>query len=74
MRRLALLPVCFALMGCTPTIVGSNPNTVLIGNTDWSNAREAFAMAEGECQKYGKHARLTVSDPWNYQQSYNCEP
>jgi hypothetical protein len=73
MKALCVVMACVALTACGPTLVGSNPNTVMLGNTNWTNASDAFAMAERECQRYGKHARLSITDPWSYQQSYNCE-
>jgi hypothetical protein len=73
MSRTFILALCLLAAGCSPTLVGSNPNTVMVGNTNWTNSSDAFALAERECQRYGKHARLSIHDPWSYQQAYNCE-
>lgn len=53
----------FALSGCATKLVSSTPRTVIVSGPDTSNATaEAVKMAEGECAKHQRHARL-ISRP-----------
>jgi hypothetical protein len=72
MNRFFAIALCAGLAGCGPTLIGSNPATVMIGNVNWTNSSEGFALAERECQKYGRHARLAIKDPWSYEQNFDC--
>lgn len=70
-RALVVLTILLTA-GCGPTLIGANERSVMVGNANWTNAGDAFAMAERACAKFGKHARLAVTDPWSYQQSFDC--
>lgn len=64
------------LSGCASqhTVHASTPRSIEIRGTAWNaeDTRKAFALAEGECAKHGRHAALVKdggSKPnawWNF--------
>ncbi len=52
----ALLVIGTILSGCALKIISFTPRSVIIQNQNSMNAAESQAMAQIECQKYGRHA------------------
>lgn len=71
--------------GCAPTLVGSNQAGGVISNVGWhgfivglDNTGDAFAMANSQCQQYGKAAhignRITAADANLGAITFDCAP
>ena len=64
MKITAPLFVCILLAGCAPTIQNASENGVVImANNDY--AAQTQTMADAECKKFGKSARLNQAVPAN---------
>jgi hypothetical protein len=70
----AVLVAAASLSACGPTVVGSNESSIMFGSAHWQNADETFSLANAHCRKFGRTARLAVSDSWSQQASYDCIP
>ncbi|MES2415080.1 MAG: hypothetical protein V4614_14835 [Pseudomonadota bacterium] len=69
MRLLVLAAVAAAVMasGCAAKLVSSSPRSVVVSAGDMY-VQEATNMAEAECVKHGRHARLMQSPGRNSDQ------
>lgn len=72
MQRIGLL-ICFGLAACGPTLVQSNASGgyLKLGGLIQGEA-EAIEIAEAECAKYGKMARITGKDLLAERMTYEC--
>ena len=61
MKTLITFAIIMSLTGCAPRITASSPRNVVL-NTAFSSPQAALDTAEGECQKQGLHARLSMKD------------
>ena len=61
MKALFALVIISVLTGCAPRIVALSPRNVIL-NTAFSTPQATLQVAEGECQKQGLHARLSMKD------------
>jgi hypothetical protein len=57
MRLAVLMAVCLALTACATKVVSSSARTVVISGPDGAVA-EAQKLADAECQRHSRHARL----------------
>ena len=67
-----LLPIaliCTSLAGCAASVIASNPRSVTV-KAGTTKAADAQALADAECAKHGRFARLTIppggEQPMNY--------
>lgn len=60
--RFLVLALCLGLGGCASqhSVTASTPRSVAIQGSAWGKEDEqkAFALAQKECQKHGRHAAL----------------
>ena len=55
----SLVCVGIFITGCTPAIIGSNPRQVIV-RSPMLDAKEAQMLAQQECEKHQRYARLTI--------------
>lgn len=68
-----LLMLTLFLGGCAQTLAGTNEaGGVVTGNGVTMGTKKAFALAEAECTKYGKLARVTGQSAWDGTLRYEC--
>ncbi|MFC0302743.1 hypothetical protein ACFSTI_24965 [Rhizorhabdus histidinilytica] len=60
------------LGGCAPTIKANNELGGIIDLKVGHRENAGLALADAECQKYGKRARITNNDEWTGQMRYEC--
>lgn len=60
--KLVVLALLSLLVGCASGVVDSNPRSVVV-RMGHAYPGEAAKMAQAECQKYGRSARLNQRDP-----------
>ena len=76
MRRLVLLlaVASSALIqgGCATTAGGNEAGGVVTGNGMTMATQKKFAVAEAECAKYGKIARVKKISVWDGTLNYEC--
>lgn len=65
MKTVLPIIICVALSGCAATVVSSTPRSIVIAAGTGNDSAEAQKLAQQECQKYGRHARMT-SRPMPY--------
>lgn len=55
------LPIlmCAALSGCAATVTSSTPRSVVINAGSRNDSAAAQTLAQQECQKHKRHARMT---------------
>lgn len=71
-RLTATLACAMLLAGCAAQVVSSSPRTVVIRAGD-ARIAEAQTMADAECQKHGRHARLIERpSPRSSEFVYDC--
>lgn len=69
---LAALAVVVALAGCAAKVVSTSPRSVVISAGD-ARVQESQDMAEKECGKHGRHARLVARPSATSDQfTYDC--
>ena len=56
-RAIPFLAIVALLTGCAAKVVSSSPRTVVVRAGD-ALVADAQALAEAECLKHGRHARL----------------
>lgn len=71
MRKQLLLCLVF-LGGCAPTIKANNELGGIIDLKVGHRQNAGLSLADAECQKYGKRARITNNDEWTGQMRYEC--
>lgn len=74
MRVLCLAAVCAAavLSGCAAKVVSSSPRSVVISAGD-ARVQEAQDMADKECAKHGRFAKMTARpNPMSDQFLFDC--
>lgn len=63
MRALTLtLLASFCLAGCAAKLIDSNPRQVVV-KAGHAHPEKALAMANSECARHGRSARLNQRDP-----------
>jgi hypothetical protein len=60
-KSIIALAIISVLAGCAPRITATSPRNVIL-NTAFSTPQATLQVAEGECQKQGLHARLSMKD------------
>ena len=70
MRTILLITASvYVLSGCAASVVASNPRSVTI-KAGTTKAEEAQALADAECAKHNRYAKLTIppggEQPMNY--------
>lgn len=67
------LMLTLLLGGCAQTLAGANEaGGVVTGNGVTMGTKKAFAIAEAECGKYGKLAKVTSQSAWDGTLRYEC--
>lgn len=62
----------FVLSGCATKVVSSTERSVIV-NSEALNAGEAHKLADAECAKYGKFARLVIkAGYWERNYVFDC--
>lgn len=56
--RLVILAICVLTSGCAAKIIAATPRSVTVEAMD---VAAATPVAQAECQKHGRHARLAGS-------------
>ena len=66
----SLVLCCVVLAGCKPEVTRSSEDSVIIKSISGRDVEGVTALAEAECAKHGKRAKLVglVSNKW----IYNC--
>lgn len=59
------------LSGCAAKLIASNERTVII-NAHSSDPAGAIAIAQQECSKYDRHARLSEKPRGDRQWTFDC--
>jgi len=68
-----VLIVMLALSGCAQTVAGANEaGGIITGNGVTMATKKAFTIAEAECAKYSKIARVTGQSAWDGTLRYEC--
>ena len=70
MARFIIVAALF-LAGCAPTVTGSTPRSVTVGNVTNFTIGKAQVIAEQECLRYGKHA-IHIGTVGNHSIAYGC--
>jgi len=61
-----------AMNGCASSVVSSNPRNVVVESQSM-DAREAQRLADAECAKYKRYAKMTIkADYWDRNYSFEC--
>ena len=64
--------IACALSGCATSVVSSNPRNVVIESQSM-NAKEAQKLADAECLKHKRFARMTIkADYWDRNYTFEC--
>jgi len=64
--------VTSALAGCSTSVISSNPRNVVVESQSL-NAAEAQRLADAECQKYNRYAKMTIKgDYWDRNYTFEC--
>jgi len=67
MKKLLLI-LTVTLAGCAGSVLNSTPRSTIIHAP---SASKAMALAEGECGKHGRHARL-VGQVQRFEFTFDC--
>lgn len=71
MKHLFIICIVLCVSGCaTPSVYSSNPRSVVI-STFLMDASQAQSVADGECKKYGRFARLS-GELGGHKLAYDC--
>lgn len=65
-----LIAVAISLTGCAAQVISSSDRTVIV-KARVQDVGEAQKMADSECAKYNRHARLSIKATIN-QYVYDC--
>ena len=61
-----------ALSGCATSVISSNPRNVMV-ESYWMDAKEAQRLADAECAKYKRCAKMTIKgDTWDRIYVFEC--
>jgi len=73
MRSLLICIIAgFALSGCAAKVITSSPRSVVVESQGMDTA-ESQALADKECAKYQKHARITARPTyWLREFMFDC--
>lgn len=72
MKIIALAALALALGGCAAKVVSTSPRSVVISAGD-ARVQEAQDMADRECAKHGRFARMTSKpSPTSDQFAFDC--
>lgn len=64
--------VTSALGGCSTSVVSSSPKNVVVESQSL-NAGEAQRLADAECQKHNRFAKMTIKgDYWDRHYTFEC--
>lgn len=69
--RLATLLAAALLAGCSAKVIDSNPRTVMV-NAGQADAAGALRLANAECAKHGRYARLNTKPTVDRQWVFDC--
>ena len=70
--RLFVIAIPLLLVGCTPTLMHSNPESVTVKSDGYTGGLSSAAkLADIECQKYGKYA-VVIPENTSYIYSFEC--
>ena len=70
-RQILILSTSFLLFGCAAKVIGSNERSVIV-SASHSDAAGAMGMAQQECAKYGRHARLIIKPHEDRKWVFDC--
>ncbi|MNE66568.1 hypothetical protein D3C80_1621240 [compost metagenome] len=60
------------ISGCSTVLVSSNPRNVVVESQSL-NAREAQTLADTECLKHNRYAKMTIKgDYWDRHYTFEC--
>ena len=65
-----LIPILFLITGCAAQLISSSERTVVI-RAGSAQAAESQKVADEECKKHGRHARLSLK-PTPNEFIYDC--
>jgi hypothetical protein len=72
LRPFLVIVGCLMLLGCETTVISANPRQVIVKSSEL-DARESQRLAEAECGKHQRYARMSLKatniDP-NY--TFDC--
>jgi len=71
MRALILVSVAALMAGCAAKVIDSNERMVMI-NAGSLDPAGAMKLAQAECQKHGRHARLNSKPYDDRQWVFDC--
>ena len=64
--------VTIALAGCSTSVISSSPRNVVVESQSL-NAAEAQRLADVECQKHSRYAKMTIKgDYWERNYTFEC--
>jgi hypothetical protein len=71
--KLAMILNVAILTGCTPDLIAGNETGGMVSHADgFVNRDKAFAVAEANCKKYDKVARISGQDPFASTMTFDC--
>lgn len=71
--KMAILVIPALLCACTPQMTGSNEAGGMIHmGLGPAKRSKAFKLAESECEKHGKIARVSGHSEWDNSFTYDC--
>ena len=74
MKYIVLASAAILMTGCgTPSVMVSNPVSVVIENGNITNIKEIHLLAEEECLKYNKHAIRSEGTGKHGIMNFRCE-
>ena len=71
MRALILVSVAALMAGCAAQVIDSNERMVMV-NAGSADPTGAMKLAQAECQKHGRHARLNSKPYDDRQWVFDC--
>ena len=76
LERIALLDVMLVLSlmvaGCATSVLSANPRQVIV-ESQMMDAQKAQALADAECAKHKRYARMTLkADYWERNYTFEC--
>lgn len=64
--------IATTLGGCSTSVISSNPRNVVVESQSL-NAAEAQRLADAECQKHNRFAKMTIKgDYWDRHYTFEC--
>lgn len=58
-NTIILATLCVLLAGCAATVTSSTPRSIVVNAGSRNDSAGAQRLAQQECQKHGRHARMT---------------